>query len=236
MKKALIDGRATKELIHNLEKLDIKAIKTLKCKELYDAISYHVDILTYKVDNNNIIVAPNIYVSFKNILIKNGINPIKGNTTLKSNYPYNIAYNVARVGKYAIHNFNYTDLIIKKYLEKEKAKLIHVKQGYSKCSIGIVNENAIITSDKGIAKVLINNTDIDVLTISPGYIRLENLNYGFIGGCMASLCEKSIVFSGSLNNHPDEKNILKFLRKHNKEPIFLANTDLVDLGSVYFFD
>ena len=36
------------------------------------------------------------------------------------------------------------------------------KQGYSKCSICVVNENAIITEDNGIARLL-KNSQIDVI-------------------------------------------------------------------------
>ncbi|WP_242972948.1 DUF6873 family GME fold protein [Anaeromicrobium sediminis] len=235
MKKALIDGRASVEIIKNLEKLNIKAIKTPKCKELYEAISFHVDILSYKVDNTNIIVAPNIYDFIKEELCKNQINPIKGSAFLKSNYPYDIAYNVARVGRYAIHNFEYTDKLILDHLKKENVELINVKQGYSKCSICIVNEKAIITSDQGIANSL-KGHDIDVLLINAGHISLKGLDYGFIGGCTANMNNKQLLFTGTLSNHPDEIKILDFLKKYEIEPLFLSKENLIDLGTIFIFD
>ena len=48
-------------------------------------------------------------------------------------------------------------------------EIINVKQGYAKCSICVVSDNAIITADKGIAKAAIQNR-IDVLEIT----RLDN--------------------------------------------------------------
>ncbi|MCT4594110.1 MAG: hypothetical protein N4A57_07575 [Anaeromicrobium sp.] len=234
MKKALIDGRASEELIKNLEKLNIKAIKTPKCKELYRAICSHVDILSYKVDNTNVIVAPNIYDFIREELSKNEISPIKGRTLLKSNYPYDIAYNVARVGKYAIHNFKYTDKLVLEHLKKEEVELINVKQGYSKCSICVVNEKAVITSDRGIANTL-KDYDIDLLLISLGHIKLDGLDHGFIGGCTGNINNKQLLFTGTLSNHPDENRILNFLKKHGIEPMFLSEDNLIDLGTIFIF-
>ena len=55
-----------------------------------------------------------------------------------------------------------------------------LKQGYTKCSILPIREKAIITSDKNIAKELLNY-DFDVLLLPSGDIILPSLNYGFIG-------------------------------------------------------
>jgi len=61
-------------------------------------------------------------------------------------------------------------------------ELIPVKQGYAKCSLCIVSENAVITADEGLAYTLCR-AGLDVLKIIPGCIRLPGYGYGFIGGC-----------------------------------------------------
>ena len=60
---------------------------------------------------------------------------------------------------------------------------INVSQGYSKCSLCIVNENSVITEDDGIAEVL-KRHNMDVLKISAGDVLLSGLDYGFLGGLL----------------------------------------------------
>ncbi|MBF8984190.1 hypothetical protein IZY60_11635 [Lutibacter sp. B2] len=231
----IVDGRVTEGMVNTLEQFKIKVVKTPCCKELYHAISYHPDIMIHPIDRKNVVIAPNVYSLLEDVFIQNGINPIKGDTFLKSNYPDNIAYNVARVSKFAIHNFKYTDKAILKLLEKNGIRFIHVKQGYSKCSTCIVNEHAIITADRGIAKEVVKY-GIDVLLISSGSIDLPGLEYGFIGGASGLIGKNKLFITGQLNKHPDYNSILEFLKKNKVKPIFLNREKPIDLGSILFFD
>ena len=72
------------------------------------------------------------------------------------NNAYDIAYNGVKVGNCFFHYFNYTDSKIIEYYKANGDKLINDKQGYTKCSVAIINENAIITSDTKIAKIIVN--------------------------------------------------------------------------------
>jgi dihydroorotate dehydrogenase len=106
----------------------------------------------HHLGSEKIIYAPGTNTEFLDALKAYGFRLIEGKTVLSDSYPGNIAYNAARVGNYAIHNFRYTDPLLKDMLEKTGVEFINVKQGYSKCSICIVDQNRIITSDKGIEK------------------------------------------------------------------------------------
>lgn len=227
----IIDGRASEEIIKNLKKLNIDIIFTNKCNDLYDGISYHPDIVIFQINRNMIIVAPNVYEYYKDVLKGKSIKIIKGEKILKRNYPNNIAYNVARLKGYALHNFKYCDEVVKFYLKKEQIELINVNQGYTKCSTAIIDEKSLITSDVSILKAL-DNIDIDVLKINEGYIDLPGLNYGFIGGTAGVLLKNKVVFTGTLDNHPDKDKIINFLYKKGKSPIFLSKNNLLDLGSL----
>ncbi|WP_053956157.1 DUF6873 family GME fold protein [Inediibacterium massiliense] len=227
----IVDGRISKTIEKNLKDLKIQILKTPHCKELYDAISYHPDILLHPVTGKDVVIAPNVYKKMAPIFHSLGICTYKGDTILKRNYPENIAYNIGRVGKFAIHNFKYTDPLTFKLLQDNEIECIHVKQGYAKCSICVVNEKAIITSDKGIAKQ-VEKYGIDVLWIHSGYIDLFDLNYGFIGGSCGFVEYNSLAFSGNFKNHPDEKRIFKFLNDYEVKPIFLTEQDPVDIGSI----
>ena len=70
-------------------------------------------------------------------------------------YPGDCRYNAACTGKFFIHRLDITDselLAAAKASCGNELELIDVRQGYAKCSTVIVDENSIITYDKGIAK------------------------------------------------------------------------------------
>lgn len=75
---AIIDGRASQEIKDNLDKFGIKTIDTCKCEELYDSISYHPDIVIHPISYNKVIVAPNVYDYYNDILPFYGIKVIRG--------------------------------------------------------------------------------------------------------------------------------------------------------------
>ncbi|MTI69767.1 MAG: hypothetical protein FH751_05870 [Firmicutes bacterium] len=227
----IVDGRASEEIIKGLKILDLDIVKTIKCEEVYEAISYHPDIVIHPLNENTLIVAPNVYDYYKDLFKLKKIKVIKGEKWLKRNYPNNVAYNVARVSGYAIHNFKHTDPKLKFYLKKAGIEMINVNQGYSKCSIANVSKNTIITSDPSIFKAL-NNFNINILNIEKGFIELPGLNYGFIGGSTGYIGNDKVLFTGSLGNHPDQVKILNFLDKLKKEPIFLSRKKIIDLGSI----
>ncbi|MBS3994842.1 MAG: hypothetical protein KGZ33_03530 [Alkaliphilus sp.] len=227
----IMDSRISAKIENGLKGLGIETIKVPICKEVYSAISGHPDILIHHIERESIVVAPNIYTNFKNRLFDKELKVIKGDSILSSNYPNNIAYNIGRVGKYAIHNLKYTDKVTLKLLEQNGISFIDVKQGYAKCSMCVVNDNAIITSDKGIAKALEKN-GVDVLIISHGNISLPGLEYGFIGGASGLINKKLMAFTGSLRWHPEFEQIINFSRKYQIEAVFLDENMPIDVGSI----
>ena len=103
---ALVDNRITSEMTNTLKKLNIDTIKTSRCENTYDAISYHPDITLIKLNDNNILVCPNMYEYYNKILSPLGFNVIKGNSPIEKKYPNNVQYNEAILGDKIIHNFN----------------------------------------------------------------------------------------------------------------------------------
>lgn len=230
----IIDGRVSEEIIKRFEELNVKVIPTIQCKEVYDAVAYHPDIVMHPLDDKTIIVAPNVYDYYKDILSFTPIQLIKGDKKLDRNYPENIAYNVARVSNYAIHNLKYTDKKLLYYLKKKGIELINVKQGYSKCSLTNVGQNAAITADKSIYKKL-KSKGIDTLLIKEGFISLPGLNYGFIGGSTGHLSPTELAFSGQYTEHPNFNEINGFLNKYKIKSIILSNKLIIDIGSIIAF-
>lgn len=232
---AIIDGRASEEKIKKLKDLNVKVIKSIRCHELQEGVSYHPDMVIHPINHKMVIVAPNVFDYYDELLSNMGIIVLKGERILSSKYPNDIAYNVARLNNYAIHNFNFTDEKLKWYLKKEKIELIQVKQGYSKCSLAIVDEVSGITSDKMIYESL-RKRGMEILLIQPGHIKLEGYNYGFIGGSTGSYSKTKIFFTGNLENHPDKDSIKLFLKKHDLEILYLSNNKVEDLGTIITFN
>ncbi len=228
---AIIDGRANESIVKSLESLNIQVVKTIKCEELQEGIAYHPDMVIHPINHKMIIVAPNVFDYYEDIFSRKGIIVKKGEKELCRNYPDDIAYNVGRLNNYAIHNFKYTDEKLKWYLKKEGIELIDVKQGYSKCSLAVIDEESGMTSDKIIFELL-SKKGLDILFIESGHISLEGYNYGFIGGCTGSYSKKQVFLTGKLSKHPDSEKILCFFNKRIVEIIYLSDDEIVDLGTI----
>ncbi len=228
-KRIVIDYRAHKETIEELERMGFKIIPTLKVPFLYDAINGHADIQIFKTESC-IITAPEVFDYYKNILTD--IDVIKGSKSLQSEYPHDIAYNCADVGNYLICKRLYTTIEIIEYGLRYKKKILNVNQGYSKCSICIVNENTLITADKSIAKICRENK-IDVLEIDEGHIELKGMNYGFIGGATGLIDKSTLAVNGEIKTHPNGKDIISFCKNHNIDIVELRKGTLYDIGSIF---
>ncbi len=181
---------------------------------------------------------------------------------LGAEYPADIMYNACSTGKYFIHNLKYTAPALLNVAKVTGLQLIDVPQGYAKCSISVVSEDAIITYDCGIAGALKNAVDgcvvieesncasaeldgaagcvgsaavLKVLLIEPEHIVLPGYNTGFIGGC-SGLDTKhgELIFNGDLGSHPDGERIRAFAKACGVKVKDFPGRPLVDIGSIVF--
>ena len=228
---AFIDYRTSNEEINSLKNLNIDVIKVPWNNNLYPTINGHVDIQLniLNSDTKTIILNKDIDNNFKKILQEKEINFINSFNSLNKNYPENISLNAYITQNYLIHNLNFTDKEIINYCKTKKQ--IHIKQGYSKCSILPLREKVVITSDMGIYKTLIKE-NFDVLLIPFGDIELPGLNYGFIGGVGGMISSNSMAFFGSLEKYAFCDEVKKFLYKYDIKPIYLRDSKLFDRGSL----
>ena len=228
---AFIDYRTSNEEINSLKNLNIDVIKVPCNNNLHPAINGHVDIQLniLNSDTKTIILNKDIDNNFKKILEEKEINFINSFNSLNKNYPENISLNAYITQNYLIHNLNFTDKEIINYCKTKKQ--IHIKQGYSKCSILPLREKVVITSDMGIYKTLIKE-NFDVLLIPFGDIELPGLNYGFIGGVGGMISSNSMAFFGSLEKYAFCDEVKKFLYKYDIKPIYLRDSKLFDRGSL----
>lgn len=228
---AIVDYRISSVIEKNLKLKGIECIKTVRCPDLYDAVDGHPDMLMFHLGGNSIVLAPNIYESMAPNLLKKGFAVTKGATWLVRNYPGNIAYNILRVGNTVFHSIKYTDPEIIKVLKNENVKILNVNQGYTKCSVCILNDKTIITSDEKISDIA-EKHGIESFLTEHGGIDLKGLNYGFLGGASGLLSKKCIAFSGNLESIEDNYKLIDFINSKGFEIVYLSNERAVDYGSI----
>lgn len=229
MKYAIIDSRASVKTTDALEKYGFNVVLTPKLDHVYTTICGHSDIMVHKLCDNSIIAEPTVIDYFKEKLP--GIEVVSGETILKDKYPYDIAYNAARVGNNIICNKNFTDNKIIDFANRNDIKLLNTKQGYAKCSICVISDNAAITSDKNIQSVL-NKNGIDVLLVDDSKIKLKNFEHGFIGGATGLLNKNKLAVNGNISLHTNYTEIIEFCKKYDVEVISLNNEEITDIGTI----
>ena len=153
------------------------------------------------------------------------------NGDLGRDYPDDVAFNAACTGKFFIHNLSFTDEKLLLAAKEMGMRLIDVKQGYTKCSVVIVDENSIITYDEGIARACSAYPQLDVLKIAPGFVKLDGYDTGFIGGASGRVGEE-IIFHGDLFSHPDFQRIVSFVEKRGLTCRWFSDFKLTDIGSI----
>ena len=234
MNKLIIDNRMREIEKNKLQELGYELIEINSNRTVYSEISSHVDIFCTKIKNNLIVENSQYNLIKENI--NREIKVIRGTTKIGKKYPKDIKYNVCIVGNYAIHNFNYTDRKVCKILKKENYNLINVKQGYSKCSIAVIDKNSIITADEGIDNTL-KQYNFDILFVDYNLnIKLLNENRyspmkGFIGGAISRI-GNNIFISGDIKKIDRNKTIKNFIQKKGLGVISFNNLEVIDYGGI----
>lgn len=191
-----------------------------------ERIRHHADITVCHLGGKRFVTADNAFEYYVNMLP--GAEIIRGETAVRSPYPFDAAYCAAVFSHFAVANEKITDRVLLGILKNEFT-FINVKQGYAKCNICPVSENAVITEDAGIYKKLSDYTD--VLLIEPGHVSLKGYGCGFIGGAAGLIGSKKLYFNGRIDCLPDYEKIMLFLEKHSVKAITEAYP-LTDVGSV----
>ena len=216
------------ESIKKLNELGIKTIKIQPYDALPEPVNSHADLqILHSGKNNMFCQDEHLCIGESNAkFIINKIQLSAGNT-----YPNDVRLNCAIIGNKIICNVKTIAREILEFADISGLTVINVKQGYAKCSICVVNENAIITDDKSIYTAA-GNFFNDTLFISKGSIGLKGYNYGFIGGCCGKIDKNKIAFNGAIESHKDYKKIIDFLERNSVECVELHNNPLYDIGGI----
>ena len=216
MSKIYLSEHANTILVKYLEAQDHELSFVPATSFTYDSVSSHPDIYMCKIGAGKVFYGDPNELGF--------------------NYPENIKFNAVVMGDYFIHNLKFTSKNLLTEAERLNKKLIDVPQGYTKCNMAVVSDNAAITSDMGIARALkAANTNIDLLVVAPGHVILKGYPYGFLGGASGRV-RGEMIFHGNLAKHPDFNKISDFIEKHNCKLTYFEEFELEDIGSIISID
>ena len=194
-------------------------------------LSGHADLSVLHLGGNRLLLAPYLKgSSFSQQLRNIGADFQFADIEQSALYPNDAQMNVCILGNKVIYNpKTVSDAIVKYLTIGDRAIQVSSRQGYSRCSVCVVNDNAIITADEGICRSA-EAHGIDVLKIRPGYIDLLGFDYGFIGGASFKISDTKLVFTGRLDSHPDAECIIEFASLHNVKIVYITDKPAFDIG------
>lgn len=205
-----------------------EVVRTRANKNLLKGLDTHTDILVHPLPSGELVVDRDNFEYYKKIFPDKKI--LRSHSKLSKKYPKDVPLNAFTFKNYFIHNLKFTDKVLLDYYKNSGYEMINIKQGYGKCS-SLVTEDFIITSDGGIYESL--KDFIPIYKINYGEIRLQNFNYGFVGGASGVLGKK-IFFTGDFSHHSSYEEILKIIKKYDYEIEILSKDPIEDYGSIFF--
>lgn len=228
-KKVIIDSRMSEKCRAALKKFGYEMILMPEVQILDTPICAHPDMSVLKL-GDKWFAAQDVHDEFT-FLDNSEFISRADETQNKLFYPFDVAFNGAVVGKRLICNSKYISNRISDYALKHGFEIVDVKQGYTKCSVCVVDENSVITEDNGVADKCAK-VGIDVLLLKTHSVKLNGYANGFFGGCSGKLSDGKLVFAGCIEHHPEYDAILNFCISRGVKPVSLSDECLYDVGSI----
>ncbi len=237
-KFAIIDSRMSQKCRKSLENMGLILIEVPQNCYLDKQVSAHPDIQMFAV-HSNILAEKSLADKLKEQMFFMGECDYKIRElelySEETHYPYDCTLNFAVCGNKLIGNRKIINSELLCLSEKYNMEIIDVNQSYAKCNICIVNESAIITEDKGIAKACTEN-GLSVLLLNTNSVKLNGYKNGFIGGATGTIISENkntIMFCGDITVHPEYNLIAEFVYNNGADIISLSDEPLYDYGSIF---
>ncbi len=228
VRKAFISQLLPEYIEKELNDMLIKTYRLGKSSNMSGELAYHPDILINNFRKGLWICESNAQYIPKNIprsIIR------ESETELNDLYPYDCPFNNFRIAHSLVCGKS-ADYLIKAYAKYEEYRTIFVPQNYTKCCTIPVTNNAIITCDYYIGKIMRQN-GFDVLTLEDTIeIGLRGYSHGLIGGCAAKLSNNLICFMGDIDSYKYGDDIRSFCNNYGVDIFSLSNDPLYDYGGI----
>ena len=216
-----LDEKAPACLVRSLEERGFAVVLLPAFAKLPSPVASHPDLLLHDL-GGKLLVYREYYEKHKQLF--DGMEIVLTDHAVGDTYPKDIGMDALCLGKtlFCLPSHTCPEILLGR-------EIVPVKQGYAACACLKVTEDAIVTSDIGIAKAA-EQRGADVLRISAGNIDLPGYDCGFIGGT-AFLHKDTLYFAGDLWTHPDGKSIADFCISHGVKTYSLVKgMKLRDLG------
>lgn len=212
-----------------LREAGVEALCPVPCAALVPEERTHADLLFCHAGENVLFAAPGqetLFARLKALGFSVRVSP-----PLTAAYPGNAALNVAVGENFALGCFAHAAPALMTYLTGSGRTLLRVRQGYAKCSLCFLNENAFLTEDAAIASVL-RAAGKDVLLLSRGDVYLSDKHYGFFGGAAGLVAPDTLAVAGRLQYHRDAPAIAAFALNHGVHILELTDGKITDIGGI----
>ena len=226
--KTVAISNSAGESIKKLNQIGIETVVILDSLNLPEPVKSHADLQLLHM-GNNVIFCQDEHLFLGELKEKFLFHKIIEKPGML--YPNDVKLNCTIIDNKIICNEKTISKDILEFAYKNEYVVINVKQGYTKCSICVLDENSIITDDESIFTAAGNFLN-DVEFISKGSIVLKGYNYGFIGGCCGKIDKNKIAFNGRIDSHKDCNKIIDILHRKNIDGIELCNNPLTDIGGI----
>ena len=227
---AIIDGRMSKKAKARLSER-FSLIELPPYPLLDKRVASHPDMLML-YSSGKLFVCKDYLMSSGDILKIDGTKIIECDVSLKSEYPFDIAFNSFISSKCLFGSIRYTARELLDFSCEQGINQCNVKQGYSKCSTVVLGDDGIITADKSIYEAY-KKISGNALLISPDGVALNGYDRGFIGGA-SGVCNKEVFFCGDIGLHPDSEKIIDFCNDLGYTVTSLSDEPLYDVGTIIF--
>lgn len=193
----------------------------------YEAISGHPDIF-FCPTPAGLVVASNLPEIYLNELRQRSIPFLIGENPVGKHYPSSAPYNALAAPNLLIHNTGCTDPSVLNQYTSEG--IIHVNQGYTRCSLIQLATEFFVTCDQGIANTL-GKHEIEAAFIPSGEVRLAGYPYGFLGGA-CGIALKYWFICGNLKHSAHENAFRQVAEISGTQIIELYDGPLTDVGTI----
>ncbi len=212
---------------------DVDGVEVIPPAELFAlpvALRRHADLGLCPIGGREVVCPSDSYPYYCDKLSPYGFSVIQGGQALGGSYPADTAYNVVVAGSFALLDPRACDSVLLRLLQN-RFEILPVRQGYAKCSVAPVGENAFITGDRGICRAL-EAKGAEVLLIDHAGVELPPYKNGFFGGASGLVGEKTLAINGSLRHMASSEAIKAFLAYKGVSAMEITDAAPFDTGSL----
>ena len=238
VKIAIVDSRIDAVAERRLTLHGFRVITLPPFSRLSAAVASHPDMLIHRIDNEYISYADYceeasyVFSDLSLLSVGTGARFTFTADEVAPEYPRDVGLNALNIGgKLFLRRASASEALLN-VAERHGLRIVDVKQGYPACTVLKLSEEAAVTADRGMAKIL-EEHGIRVTLIEAGGISLPPHEYGFIGGA-AEAHDGCLYLFGDPSTHPSGDKIVAAAEAEGLRVVPLASGILRDLGGILF--